>query len=104
MNGALVSPDVYEVADQVGLICHFEVNFTPTDPYPILSVLAKRQQNCAYTQIELRNTGTNVLHTFPLPNSGTKDANGFYTATVSAAQAQSQGFTNRGDIGSRTVS
>lgn len=100
----MVSPNIYEAVDPLGFVCHFELSYTEVAPYPVLSVLAMRQQGCVWNQIEIRHSVTEVQRTFPLPNVGKKDANGFYSATVSQGAINAAGFTNMRDLSSWTVS
>lgn len=112
MNGAVTSPYVYEQADDAGLLCHFEVYYDVTNPVlPLVddagaggAIRAKRQQGCAYNYILIYRPGAATPDSFPLPNAGRKDANGYYTSVISAATAAQAGYANFTNAASWTVS
>lgn len=102
-TGAPASPEIYIDHDINGFGVEFDVFFTtPGPPYPLQQIIAKRQQGCAWTQIQvIKRNGT--VDTFPLPNSGAKDGNGYFTATITKGQINAAGYVDRYDIQSWTV-
>lgn len=113
MNGAPQSPYVYETRDNDGnVVCHFEVAYTTTTPFPIINIVAFNATASPYTQIQVTNSTTGQVKTLPLPTNGPKSSvtlqdgtvvAGWFKATVSKAAVNAAGFINLGDIGTYTV-
>jgi len=116
-KGDLSSPQTYETRDANGnVIARFLINFNDTNQanLTLTSITAYNVQGSGLTQIQVTRSDQ-TLHTFPLPTSGKQvavsvtDPQGLpatiscYTATVTQAQVNAQGFTVYLDIAGYTV-